>query len=96
VLAVQPTNTSDVIAYWQSKIVTLEDELVVLMDRIASLESMRPVWAQGHSSDSIAAQVSSAALAQIWDILGVTNQTEAVAKLEIFDCNLREITSKKI
>jgi len=49
---------------------------------IEVLEQLRPVWAKGHSSDSVAAQVSYSALTEIWKILGVTNQTEAIQKLE--------------
>lgn len=51
-------------------------------ERIVILERMRPMWAQGYSNDSVAAQVTAATLTQIWDMLGVKNQTEAVAKLE--------------
>lgn len=49
--------------------------------RIAELEALRPHWAQGHSDDSIAAQASTAALSELWQILGVDNQTSAVSKL---------------
>jgi hypothetical protein len=46
-----------------------------------TLEMLRPVWAQGWTTDSIAAQCSSAALTQLWGLLGVVNQTEAATKL---------------
>jgi hypothetical protein len=46
-----------------------------------ALEALRPVWAQGRSSDSAAAQASSAALAEIWEVLGVADQTAAMEKL---------------
>lgn len=49
-----------------------------LLDRITNLEELRPEWAQGYSSDSIAAQTSFAALHELWKILGAKNQTEAV------------------
>lgn len=45
------------------------------------LEEMRPVWAQGFTSDSEAAQECSNALAEIWHLLGVDNQTEAMSRL---------------
>lgn len=45
------------------------------------LEELRPVWAQGHSSDSVAAQVTSTAIGQIWRELGVENQTDAMSAL---------------
>lgn len=46
-----------------------------------ALESLRPMWAQGWSSDSAAAQASSAALAEIWELLGVMNQTDAMEQI---------------
>ena len=48
---------------------------------IAALESLRPLWAQGYTSDSVAAQCASSALASIWAILKVDNQTETMQKL---------------
>lgn len=45
--------------------------------------SMRPQWAQGFTSDSMAAQSTSTALHALWDMLQVTNQTQATAKLRI-------------
>lgn len=49
-----------------------------------TMEALRPVWAQGFSSDSQAAQAHGAALAQLWGILGVDNQTAAVERLNMF------------
>lgn len=46
------------------------------------LEQMRPVWAQGWTTDGVAAQVSSNALAELWKLLRVTNQTAAVEHLK--------------
>lgn len=64
---------------------TLPDKLAALAAdvsrvsrSVAALEELRPHWAQGHTSDSVAAQVTTVALGQLWRILGVTNQTEAV------------------
>ena len=45
------------------------------------LEVLRPVWAQGHSTDSEAAQAHGNALSEIWQKLGVTDQTAAMARL---------------
>ncbi|MES2783604.1 MAG: hypothetical protein V4657_12480 [Pseudomonadota bacterium] len=45
------------------------------------IESMRPHWAQGYSDDSMAAQASTGALAEVWDMLGVKNQTDCMARL---------------
>jgi hypothetical protein len=46
-----------------------------------ALEVLRPVWAQGWTNDSNAAQASGAALAQLWNMLGVQDQTQAVVTL---------------
>lgn len=46
-----------------------------------ALNVLRPVWAQGHTSDSLAAQAHGSALAEIWHYLDVDNQTDAMAKL---------------
>lgn len=46
-----------------------------------TLEVLRPVWAQGYTSDSQAAQATANALAEIWQILGVDNQTAAMQRL---------------
>lgn len=46
------------------------------------LEELRPVWAQGYSSDSQAAQATGNALAEIWSLLGVDNQTSAMQRLK--------------
>lgn len=48
---------------------------------IAMLEALRPFWAKGYSSDSVAAQASTGALSEIWRILGVSDQTQAMQKL---------------
>lgn len=59
----------------------LADELNHAEARVAAADLLRPFWAKGYTSDSIAAQSMSCALAEIWKILGVNNQTEAVGKL---------------
>lgn len=46
------------------------------------LETMRPVWAQGWTTDSMAAQASATALAGLWQALGVDNQTAAMQRLD--------------
>ena len=45
------------------------------------LENLRPVWAQGWTDDSMAAQSSGNALAELWKLLGVDSQTAAVDRL---------------
>ena len=60
-----------------------ESELrrAALQQRVTALETLRPAWAMGHTSDSVAAQASAAALAQVWCALGAANQTEAMVAL---------------
>lgn len=50
-------------------------------DQIEALESLRPLWAQGFSTASQAAQGTGNALTQVWEFLGVTNQTAAMEAL---------------
>lgn len=45
------------------------------------LEALRPVWAQGWTEDSQAAQASANALSELWLLLQAKNQTEAVQNL---------------
>jgi hypothetical protein len=46
-----------------------------------ALKEMRPVWAQGYTSDSQAAQGWSCAVAEMWAFLGAQNQTQAMERL---------------
>ena len=52
-----------------------------LRGRVEAMEHLRPIWAHGWTDDSAAAQASGSALAQLWQMLGASNQTEAVTKL---------------
>ena len=67
------------------RIKELEAKLAVVIWELKrsndALEALRPVWAQGWTNDSVAAQASGAALAQLWNMLGVQNQTQAMATL---------------
>lgn len=65
-----------------------EDEYLALLNdkhelerKVAALESLRPMWAQGFTSDSQAAQTWCSATKQLWEILDVCSQTDAVQKL---------------
>jgi hypothetical protein len=70
-------------------------ELLAEKDKkIDALEQLRPVWAQGFSDESIAAQVSWAALSSIWKILGVNSQTEAVTALAEKDKRIAELEAE--
>lgn len=51
------------------------------------VEEMRPHWAQGYSDDSMAAQASTSALAEVWSALGVNNQTDCMQKLRLIVSN---------
>ncbi|PRA46677.1 hypothetical protein [Brucella pituitosa] len=73
----------------QAQIDRLQSELQSKDGQISYLESMRPHWAQGYSSDSIAAQAATASLSKLWQILGVNNQTEAVKKLHTLITEIR-------
>ena len=66
----------------RDRIEALEAECKRLSSTVDTLESLRPHWAQGYSSDSIAAQASTEALVGIWKILGVNDQTSAVVTLK--------------
>lgn len=50
-----------------------------------ALAALRPVWAQGFTSDSEAAQANGAALGEIWEFLGVTDQTAAMKALRAME-----------
>lgn len=65
----------------QDRVTELEAENARLRRQVAALESLRPHWAEGHSSDSAAAQTKTSALAQVWSLLGVENQTDAMIAL---------------
>lgn len=56
-------------------------EVISLREQVEVLQSMRPHWAKGYSSDSMAAQGQTAALSQIWSLLGVSDQTACMEKL---------------
>lgn len=59
----------------------LKREVAYLRGQVQGLETLRPVWAQGWTEQSVAAQSASAALAELWRELKATNQTEAMISL---------------
>jgi len=73
---------SKVVFYTEDEVDRLREKVASQEREIKALESLRPHWAQGYSSDSLAAQASTAALSDFWDLLGVDNQTEGVQKLK--------------
>ncbi len=70
------------IFYTEDEYKSLKHEKEQLEKRVNGLQALRPSWAQGFTSDSVAAQTSSAALYTLWAKLKVSNQTEAVMKLD--------------
>jgi hypothetical protein len=60
---------------------SLRREVAKSKRRVDALEELRPHWTQGYSDDSIAAQAATAALAQVWRILGAEDQTQCMEKL---------------
>jgi hypothetical protein len=59
-----------------------EAEVKKLKARLETEIELRPRWAQGYSSDSVAAQCAQNALYEIFEKLGVTSQTEAMQALD--------------
>jgi hypothetical protein len=59
----------------------LRAERDAAVSKLYNLEALRPHWAKGHSTDSVAAQVATSALSQVWTFLGVSDQTQCVQKL---------------
>ena len=73
-------NSESDVAYIQEGV---EKAYIDRLERtIAALEKLRPLWAQGYSSDSIAAQAKTNALSSIWSYLGVQDQTACMAALK--------------
>ena len=52
-----------------------------MLENATTYERLRPHWAKGYTSDSMAAQASTSALSELWTILEVDNQTAAVVRL---------------
>ena len=67
--------------YTEEEYLALDRDYVQATNRLAAAEALRPQWAMGYSSDSMAAQVATSALAEIWKVLGVTNQTDCINEL---------------
>lgn len=67
--------------YTEAEVQVLKERIRQLSATNEALEALRPVWAQGWTSDSAAAQASGNALARLWGELGVSNQTEAMQRM---------------
>jgi benzoyl-CoA reductase/2-hydroxyglutaryl-CoA dehydratase subunit BcrC/BadD/HgdB len=74
---------------------TLANEIERLRRKVNALEGMRPHWAQGYTSDSIAAQTSIAALSQIWKLLGADNQTDAIHFLKEMEEEIKKAEKER-
>lgn len=70
------------IFYTQDEFESLKDEKEKLEAQVKDLVAMRPQWAQGYSTDSIAAQSKAIALQQVWDALKVSSQTMCMAQIK--------------
>jgi hypothetical protein len=88
--------------YWEFPLYPGEAFLEIheLRGKLERLEAMRPHWAKGYSSDGIAAQTTCVALNELWSMLGVKSQTDAVAALETlgqkiasYDVIVRDLTA---
>ena len=66
----------------RQQVVNLEKGNKGNIDKLYRLEKLRPHWAKGYSSDSIAAQSKTDALNSIWSLLKVNNQTHALCKIK--------------
>lgn len=66
--------------YTEGEYNLLKRERDELERRVSALEDIRPVWAQGWGDAGDLAR--SNALATLWQMLGASNQTEAVRKLQ--------------
>ena len=61
---------------------TKDHYLEVLRKQEDRYELLRPHWAKGYTSDSVAAQSHLDATLALWKLLGAKNQTAAVDKLK--------------
>lgn len=71
------------IFYTEDEYESLKFEKKNLEKELTTLKAMRPQWAQGFTSDSVADQTSSNALYTLWAKLKVSNQTDAVHILDL-------------
>jgi len=67
--------------YTSDEYLSLLNKYKESLNKIDTLEKLRPLWAQGFTSDSAAAQSWANATKQLWDLLGATDQTSATLKL---------------
>lgn len=71
------------ITYSQQEYLAMKTTADELRNQVEVLESMRPQWAQGYTSDSMAAQSKAVALQQVWDQLGAIHQTQCMSRLKM-------------
>ena len=73
--------TEDHVEELEAEIFRLKCSLHSERQSVEALEALRPHWAQGYSSDSVAAQAAVSALSELWRLLCVDNQTTAMGRL---------------
>ena len=61
---------------------------------ITHLESLRPHWAKGYTDESVAAQAATGALTELWEMLGVKNQTQAALAIESLQARTDDTVSE--
>lgn len=59
----------------------LEEQRNKLAEQVAYFAELRPHWAKGFTSDSVAAQTYLTSTLAMWQLLEATTQTEAISKL---------------
>lgn len=79
--ALLPTGVSKYIAKLREEVSVVSSDNERLENTISALEELRPHWAQGYTDDSMAAQASTNAKADMWKLLNASSQTEAMSKL---------------
>lgn len=68
--------------YTQEEYLATEQRALTAEKRLEVVEAIRPQWAKGFTSDSVAAQMQTAALQELWEELGAKNQTDAMQRIK--------------
>lgn len=74
-----------------AEVKALKEQIGELQSTIKVLEAARPHWAQGYTSESVAAQSLQVALSELWELLGAEDQTEAVGSLKYLIDQFKEM-----
>ena len=85
-----PTTT-----YSEAEYRELQLLFVTAQAQLNTLEMLRPQWAMGYTSDSMAAQATAAAIQQVWSFLKVENQSDCMDRIENLVTRSRELMRLK-